>query len=81
MTTDLATRRLLQAGALFLIGNGIMGLIKPRWHALLWQWSPQLVRAATEELADHPTTARVVYLAETAAGFALAASCDDGTES
>ena len=66
------TRRLIQVGALFLIGDGIMGLIKPRWHSLLWHCGPQLLKAATEELAEHPTTARIVYAAEAAAGIALA---------
>jgi hypothetical protein len=50
-----------------------MGLIKPRWHSLLWHFGPELAKAATEELAAHPNTARAVYLAEAAAGVALAA--------
>ncbi|CAN5440671.1 hypothetical protein BH20VER3_BH20VER3_23660 [soil metagenome] len=74
MTNNLIARRLLQLGGLFLIGDGVMGLIKPRWHSLLWQFGPQLARAATEELADHPKTARTIYLAEAAIGVAIA-SC------
>ena len=74
MNNNLITRRLIELGALFLIGDGIMGLIKPRWHSLLWHFGPQLARAATEELADHPNTARAIYLAEAAVGVALAAS-------
>ncbi len=73
MTDNLVARRLIQAGALFLIGDGIMGLLKPRWHSLLWHFGPQLAKAVTEELADHPNTARAVYLAEVAAGVAIAA--------
>jgi hypothetical protein len=72
MTNNLFARRLIELGALFLIGDGIMGLIKPRWHSRLWHFGPQLVRAATEELADHPTTARAVYLAEAVIGVAIA---------
>jgi hypothetical protein len=72
MDNDLATRRLIQAGALLLIGDGLMGLIKPRWHSLLWRFGPQVVRAATEELADHPTTARCIYAAEAALGAWIA---------
>ena len=74
MTNNLIARRLIQLSALVLIGDGVMGLIKPRWHSLLWHFGPQLARAATEELADHPTTARVVYAAELGLGIALA-SC------
>lgn len=72
MENNLVVRRVLELGALFLIGDGIMGLIKPRWHSLLWSFGPELVKAATEELASHPKTARAVYLAEVAAGVALA---------
>jgi hypothetical protein len=72
MTNNLMIRRLIEFVALFLIGDGVMGLLKPRWHSLLWHFGPQLARAATEELAEHPKTARAVYLAEAAVGVALA---------
>jgi hypothetical protein len=74
MTNNLMARRLIQLSALFLIGDGVMGLLKPRWHSLLWRFGPQLARAANEELVEHPNTARAVYLAEVAIGVALA-SC------
>jgi hypothetical protein len=72
MTNNLIVRRLIQLGSLFLIGDGVMGLIKPRWHSLLWHFGPELARAATEELAEHPQTARGIYLAEAAIGIAVA---------
>ncbi len=74
MNDNLAARRLIQLGALFLIGDGVMGLIKPRWHSLLWHFGPQLAKAATEELAEHPNTARAIYLAEAVVGVAIAVS-------
>jgi hypothetical protein len=74
MNNNLFARRAIQLGALFMIGHGIMGLIKPRWHPLLWYFGPQIARAATEELADNPRIARAVYLAEAAIGVAVA-SC------
>ncbi|MEP7070942.1 MAG: hypothetical protein ABI839_01010 [Verrucomicrobiota bacterium] len=72
MTNNLAFRCTVQAGAILLIGHGVMGLLRPRWHSLAWSAGPQLLRAASEELAEHPTTARAVYVAELAAGIALA---------
>lgn len=72
MTNNLILRRIIQLGALVLVGDGVMGLIKPRWHSLLWHFGPQLARAATEELAEHPKTARTIYLAEAAVGIAIA---------
>ena len=74
MNNNLITWRLIKLGALFLIGDGVMGLLKPRWHSLLWLVGPEIARAATEELAENPRTARAVYFAEAAIGVALA-SC------
>jgi len=74
MNNNLFARRVIQLGALFMIGDGLMGLLKPRWHSLLWHFGPELARAATEELADNPKIARAVYLAEAAIGVAIA-SC------
>lgn len=73
MDRDLITKRVIQAGALLLIGDGIRGLIQPRWRSLLWYFGPEIARAATEELADHRTIARCVYAAETALGLLIAA--------
>ena len=72
MTRNGNTRRIVEVGAIFLIGDGLMGLLKPRWHSLLWHVGPELFKAATEELAAHPKTARAIYAAELALGVALA---------
>ena len=72
VNTSLTTRRLLEAFALFLIGDGIMGLIKPRWHSLLWDFGPEPIQQLTEGLAKNPNLARAVYAAETAIGVAIA---------
>ena len=74
MTNNLTARRLIELGALILIGDGVMGLLRPRRHSLLWHFGPELARATTEELAEHPKTARIIYLAEAALGVALACS-------
>jgi hypothetical protein len=66
-----AARCLVRAGGVLLLANGVMGLVNPRWHRLLWQFSPQLTHALSEELAVHPKTARAVYLAQAAVGLAL----------
>lgn len=71
MTDNLATRRLLQVGALFLIGDGIMGLINPRRRSLLWHLGPPLVKAVTEEIGDNPKTARAINLGKATAGVLL----------
>lgn len=72
MKNELVTRRIVELGALFLIGDGIMGLIKPRWHSLLWHFGPKIARITTEKLAEHPPFARSVYAAEVALGILIA---------
>ncbi len=72
MKQKLISKRLLELGGLILIGDGLMGLLHPRRHSLLWHFGPELAKAVTEELADHPKTSRAVYAAELAVGVALA---------
>jgi hypothetical protein len=69
---NLIAKRLLELGGLILIGDGLMGLLQPKRHSLLWHFGPQLAKAVTEELAEHPNTSRAIYAAELAVGVALA---------
>src|SRR5207253_2387706 len=36
----------IELGALLLIGDGIMGLIKPRWHSLFWHFGPAFANSS-----------------------------------
>ena len=72
MKQDLILKRLLELGGLILITDGLLSLIRPRRHSLLWHFGPQLAKAVTEELADHPKTSRTIHAAKVAAGIALA---------
>jgi hypothetical protein len=74
MKQDFITKRLLGLAGLILIGDGLMNLLRPRRHSLLWHLGPELAKAATEELADHPNTSRAFYAAEVALGVALVSS-------
>lgn len=71
MNENSTSRRLLQIGGILLIADGIAGIVMPRRRSLLWHVGPQLVKAATEEIADHPRTARAVNAAKTALGVVL----------
>jgi hypothetical protein len=75
-------KRIFELVGFVLIGDGLMGLLFPRRHSLLWHVGPELAKAITEELADHPKTARTVYAAELALGVALATIqlCDRSDE-
>jgi uncharacterized protein YjeT (DUF2065 family) len=72
MKQELILKRLLELAGLVLIADGLMSMLRPRRHSLLWHFGPQLAKAVTEELADHPKTSRAVYAAELVAGVALA---------
>ena len=72
MKQDLILQRLLQLGGLVLIFDSLMSLVRPRRHSLLWHFGPQLAKAVTEELADHPRTSRAIHATKLAAGVALA---------
>ena len=72
MKQDLILKRLLELGGLFLITDGLLSLLRPRRHSLLWHFGPQLAKAVTEELADHPKTSRAIHAAKVAGGIALA---------
>lgn len=77
MTSKLMGRRLLETAGLFLIGDGLMGILRPRRHSMLWHFGPELGRAVSEELAANPKVARAVYLAEVALGVVLSLSQTD----
>ena len=61
-------RRLIQLVALTMIGDGVSGLLKPRWHSLLWNVGPHSFQLAMDELAKNPTKARLLYAAEILVG-------------
>ena len=71
------TRRLFELAGIILIADALMSLFRPRRHSLLWHCGPELAKAATEELGDHPKTARAVYAAQLALGASFFRSrCD-----
>ena len=61
-------RRLIQLVALLMIGDGVSGLLKPRWHSLLWDIGPEAFQAMMNRLAKNPTKARLLYGAEILVG-------------
>jgi hypothetical protein len=72
MKQHLILKRLLELGGLILITDGLMSMLRPKRRSLLWYAGPELAKAVTEELADHPKTSRTVYATQVALGVALA---------
>ena len=67
------TRRIIQLVALLMIGDGVLGSLKPRWHSLLWDIGPKPFRDLIENLAAHPANTRLLYALEVGVGVWLAA--------
>ena len=65
-------RRLIQLVALVMIGDGVVGFVKPRWHSLLWDVGPEPYRDLMHEFAAEPEKARWTYAAEIAVGLLIA---------
>ena len=65
-------KRLIQLVALLMVGDGVVGFFKPRWHSLLWEIGPKPYRQAMIKAALNPGTARWIYAAEVAVGTLIA---------
>ncbi len=67
------SRRLLELGALMMIGDGLMGLIYPRRYASFWRFGPRAWQELAEILHEHPDAVRTLGAAEFGLGLWLAA--------
>ena len=65
-------KRIVQLVALVMVGDGVVGFFKPRWHSLLWDLGPKPYRDLMAHFAEEPTTARWIYAAEVVLGTWLA---------
>lgn len=67
-------RRLLEVGALLMIGEGAMALLFPERYLALWEIGPERFRALMEDLERRPGLTRAIGAAELGVGLWLAAS-------
>lgn len=58
---------------MLMVGDGLLSLINPKRHCLLWDVGPKAWRTMVDEFADHPKVTRGFGVAEVAAGLWLAA--------
>jgi hypothetical protein len=65
-------RRIAELVAIMMIGEGVLTLIAPRRHSLLWEFGPEGYRRAIEAFAEHPTLTRLVATAEAGLSIWLA---------
>ena len=64
--------RFLEALAIGMIGEGIIGSIRPKRYMRLWRFGPKAYRNFIDALADHPQTPRLMCAAEAGLGVWLA---------
>lgn len=70
----LALKRSAEMAAVFMIGDGALGLLQASRHVELWRSSLPAVDALVRPFADRPGRRRGYGLLQIAAGLALAAS-------
>jgi hypothetical protein len=58
--------------AMFMIGEGVLALLYPRRHALLWKVGPRSLRELTGEFARRPGLTRGLAAAEVGLGLWMA---------
>jgi len=57
---------------MLLIGDGILSLLEPKRHCLLWEVGPEPCRELIDQFVQHPAATRLVGAAEAALGLWIA---------
>lgn len=66
--TKSVNQRLKEALALWMIGEGVIGAMRPRRYLQLWRFGPRGYQKFIDSLTAHPTAMRVVGVAEAGVG-------------
>jgi hypothetical protein len=69
---QLGIRRAAEMAAVFMIGDGLLGLFQPTRHVDLWRSDVAAVDLLVRPFGGHPGRRRLYGLVQAAAGFALA---------
>jgi hypothetical protein len=69
---DTTARRFTESAGMLMIGDGVLGMMYPREHCLVWRSGPDWWRSTIEWFATHPRATRSFAAAEIAAGLWLA---------
>ena len=66
------SRRLLETFAVVTVGDGIIALVSPREHSLLWEVGPEGARKTARFFAENPNLMRLLGASQVAFGLWLA---------
>ena len=69
---QLGVRRSAEMAAVFMIGDGLLGLLQPGRHVELWRSDVSAVDVLVRPFADHPARRRAYGLLQIGAGLFLA---------
>lgn len=69
---SVATKRTAEMAAVFMIGDGLLGLLQPNRHVDLWRSNVDAVDLLIRPFKDRPGRRRAYGLLQIAAGIALA---------
>ena len=73
-SVTLGIKRAVEMAAVFMIGDGLLGLLQPTRHVDLWRSDVRAVDALVSPFGGKPIRRRLYGLAQLAAGITLAAS-------
>ncbi|HEY1303193.1 MAG TPA: hypothetical protein VGF24_06570 [Vicinamibacterales bacterium] len=72
MNANEVTRRTAESAAMLIIGDGVLGVLRPAEHCLIWSAGPQWWREIVGWFAAHPKVTRGAAVVEVGAGLWLA---------
>ena len=72
-TSSLSIRRTLEMAAVFMIGDGLLGLLQPVRHVALWRSDVGAVDRMVRPFANRPGRRRGYGVVQATAGLLLAA--------
>jgi len=71
---QLSVRRSAEMAAVFMIGDGLLGLLQPRRHVELWRSDVSAVDVLVRPFAGHPSRRQAYGLLQIGAGLVLASA-------
>ena len=71
---SIGTKRTLEMAAIFMVGDGLLGMVQPRRHVDLWRSDIPAADGLVRPFAGRPVRRRAYGMLQVAAGLMLAAS-------
>ncbi len=76
----MAFKEIKELIGLAMLGEGIVGLVKPKKYSLFWNLGFEPLERLKRKAADNPETMRLIYAAEATLGLWLAKSQLENSE-